>query len=627
MTLANPSASTRPRRRPGYRPAAAQAPGAPLSAAPQTVVPPPDTRSPIVPPAVTPAPDPDFHALDRALRAAAARLTQGLSPSVIAEAWADWAIHLTASPGRRLALSLAATDAAGRFTVWLAEAAAGGKPAPLVEPRPGDRRFVDPVWSQWPHVAIAQAYLLGEALLLDAARRVPGVARQHENELSFLFSQWADVLSPTNLPWLNPVIVSRTMQEGGMNLVRGAMNWMDDASRLMRSAPPAGAEEFQVGRDVAITPGTVIHRNRLMEVIQYTPTTATVRAEPILIVPAWIMKYYILDLRPENSLVRWLVDRGHTVFMVSWKNPDADDRDLSLDDYRQLGVMAALDAVNRAVPGQKVHACGYCLGGTILSIAAATMARDGDDRLASLTLLAAQTDFAEAGDLMLFVDERQVSLLDDLMWSQGYLSGAQMAGAFQLLRPNDLIWSRVIRDYLLGDREPMSDLMAWNADSTRMPARMHGEYLRSLFLENRLSAGRFAVEGRVIALRDIKVPIFALGTVRDHVAPWRSVYKINLFSDTDVTFTLVSGGHNVGIVNPPVGERGSYQTLTRAADERYIDPDTWAGLAPHHPGSWWGAWQEWLAAKGDSTQVAPPAVVPDATAPALPAPGLYVHQG
>ncbi|MBB6252983.1 PHA/PHB synthase family protein [Nitrospirillum iridis] len=583
----------------------------------------PDPGPAVTPPLATTPSDPDFRSLDRALRATAARLTQGLSPSVIMEAWTDWVVHLSASPGRRLGWTLSVADAAGRLAVWLADTAAGGKPAPLIEPSAGDHRFTDPVWHQWPHVAVAQAYLLGEKLLVDIARRVPGVARQHENELAFLFTQWVDILSPTNLPWVNPVIMGRTLQEGGMNLVRGGLNWLEDAGRLARGAPPVGTEEFQVGRDVAVTPGTVIHRNRLMEVIQYAPTTPTVHAEPILIVPAWIMKYYILDLRPENSLVRWLVDQGHTVFMVSWKNPVADDRDLSLDDYRRLGVMAALDAVSAAVPGRRIHACGYCLGGTILSIAAATMARDGDDRLASLSLLAAQTDFAEAGELMLFLDERQISLLDDLMWRQGYLSGAQMSGAFQLLRPNDLIWSRVIRDYLLGDREPMTDLMAWNADSTRMPARMHGEYLRSLFLENRLTAGRFAVDGRVIALRDLKVPIFALGTVRDHVAPWRSVYKISLFSDTDVTFTLVSGGHNVGIVNPPALQRGSYQLMTRHPDQRYVDPDTWAAQAPHHAGSWWPAWEEWLCGTGARAKTAPPALSTGLAA----APGSYVHQG
>ena len=395
--------------------------------------------------------------------------------------------------------------------------------------------------------------------------------------------------------------------------------------RALANQPPAGAGDYIPGKQVAVTPGKVVWRNRLMELLQYSPATPTVRPEPVLIVPAWIMKYYILDLSPHNSLIAYLVRQGHTVFCISWKNPGAQDRELGMDDYLALGIGEALDAIAAIVPDTRVHAAGYCLGGTLLAIAASAMARDGDTRLASLSLLAAQTDFSEPGELALFIDESQVSLLEAQMARTGYLTSRQMAGAFQMLRSYDLLWSRMINEYLLGRRAPMSDLMAWNADATRMPARMHGQYLRQLFLHNDLAANRYRVDGRPVMLRDLRLPLFCVGTENDHVAPWRSVFKLHGLTPAPLDFVLTSGGHNAGIVSEPGHPRRRYRSLARPAGGPTLTPDEWLQAAPAHDGSWWPAWTSWLAGLSGKPRKPPALGAPRRGYPVLAeAPGAYV---
>lgn len=563
--------------------------------------------------------------LDRPLHAALAHFTAGLSPAALSLGYADWAQHLLFSPDKQIELAERAALNWLHFLDYCPRALVNPNCEACIAAEPNDKRFANPSWHLWPFNAMSQGFLLTQQWWQNATTGIRGVSKHHESVVSFVARQCLDVISPANFPPTNPEVIETTFRQAGANLANGAFNLVEDWRRYLSGAKPFGMEHFEVGRNIATTPGKIIARNRLMELIQYSPATETVHAEPILIVPAWIMKYYILDLSPENSLVKYLVGKGHTVFMVSWKNPDNEDRDLDFEDYLTFGVQAALTAVTAIVPGHRVHGVGYCLGGTLMAIAAAAMARDRDDRLSTLTLFAAQTDFSEAGELMLFIDDAEVSFLEDMMAENGYLDSSQMAGALQLLRSNDLIWSRMVREYLMGERRPMFDLLAWNADATRMPARMHSTYLRRLFLNNELAGGHFQVDGKPISLRDIRVPIFAVSTISDHIAPWRSVYKIQALTDADVTFVLSNGGHNAGIVNPPDRSNRYHQIATHKESENYIDPDSWQRSAVHHERSWWPCWQGWLE-RHSTTRVVPPMTggPREGYPPLAEAPGSYV---
>ncbi|WP_299747946.1 alpha/beta fold hydrolase [uncultured Tateyamaria sp.] len=555
---------------------------------------------------------------DHTFRKLIATMTRGTSPVSTINMWNDWALHLATSPDKRLTLANKARD---NWANWLSFIANGCPAEPEnwpAQPKKGDRRFTDPGWTKPPFAAWAQAFLLTEDFFDAATSNVPGLNPANDAKMTFMMRQMLDAMSPSNFLATNPEAIARTVETVGQNLIDGAAHAFADMQKGLKGDRKQPTKV--VGRDVAITKGKVVYRNRLMELIQYDPLTDTVHQEPVLIVPAWIMKYYILDLSPDNSMIRYLTKQGFTVFAISWRNPGAEDANLGMLDYLHQGPMAALDYITDATGAQQVHGTGYCLGGTLLSVAAASMARDKDTRLASLTLLAAQTDFSEAGELMLFINESKVSFLEDVMAEQGYLEADQMMSAFQMLRSNDLIWSQMVRKYLLGEGDPpMNDLMSWNADSTRMPARMHSEYLRQMFLNNDLAAGRYHVAGRAVSLRDIRVPIFGVGTETDHIAPWKSVFKIHDLGHADVTFALTNGGHNAGVVSKPGHPRRHFRLHTIRDDENTLSPEDWCDVAELHQGSWWPAWMAWLSDR--SGKMVKPPKIKNALADA---PGTYV---
>jgi len=563
--------------------------------------------------------------LSRRFLATLAQWTGGLSPLAFGGAWLNVLARLAAAPGRQAELARSALQK----TLALAQfsgAALKGE-APRADGTPYASRFADPAWSKFPFNLLAQSFLNVSDWAREAARQVPGADPAAENIVGFTVREGLELVAPDNYLPTNPQLIEQTVKENGRNLLRGAKHLAEDVTRTFKGLGPVGVEQYEVGKQVASTPGKVILRNRLMELIQYSPQTATVYAEPVLIVPAWIMKYYILDLSPENSLVNYLTGLGHTVFMISWKNPTAEDRDLAMDDYLTLGVRAALDAVTKVVPKRKVHAAGYCIGGTLLAIAAAELAGQDDERLATVTMLAAQTDFSEPGELSVFISPAQLAMLEATMWKAGVLESRQMGGAFQLLRTYDLLWSPSIATYLKGERSAVNDLMSWNADGTRMAYRMHTDYLHQLYLNNDLAEGRYVANGAELSLSDVTVPMFVVGTETDHVAPWRSVYKVGrLVRSANYTFCLTSGGHNAGIISGPQHPRRRHRVHTSKSGARLLSPDRYLEKVEPLPGSWWPTWANWLEERSSPRKVAPPSMgAPQrGLKPVGPAPGTYV---
>ncbi|GAB3661758.1 PHA/PHB synthase family protein [Ramlibacter alkalitolerans] len=576
-----------------------------------------------------PAPRPD--PLDLPLKSALVRMANGISPASVALAHVDWLTHLAVLPSKQSALATSAWLKGLGWWNYVARSSWQPDTPHCIEAPPDDRRFSHAEWQLPPFNALAQAFLLTQQWWGEATTDVRGVSQHHEDVTAFTVRQWLDMLSPSNSPVLNPQVLRETARQGGVNFLHGCGNWWRDALAVAAGGPPRGVEAFRPGEAVALTPGKVVHRNALVELIQYAPTTAKVRKEPVLIVPSWIMKYYILDLTPDDSLVKYLVDQGHTVFIVSWRNPDAADRDIGLDDYLDAGVLDTVAAVQRLCPDTAIHAAGYCLGGTLLAMGAAVFGARKEHPLKTVTLIAGQVDFQEPGELGLFMDESQVAFLEDLMAESGVLDGRRMAGAFQLINSKDLVWSKLLHEYLMGAETPMNALRAWNADATRLPARMHGEYLRRLYMDNQLADGEYRFRGLPICLRSIRVPLFVLGTERDHVSPWPSVFKVLRLAHAPARFVLTAGGHNVGVVNPVSGPaanaKASYRWADHPLDEQPpADPQAWLAAAQPERGSWWACWNTWLHHHGSA--YVPARKVPDVRfdGKVVPAPGTHVFQ-
>src|SRR6266852_1594694 len=494
----------------------------------------------------------------------------------------------------------------------------GQKVEPVIEPEKGDKRFSAPDWQQNAIFdALKQSYLLAATTMLKTASEVEGLDEKQQRKLVFYLRQFLDAISPTNYTFTNPQVIHEIIQTGGQNIVTGMEHLLHDlrAGKMMMTDTDA----FAPGRNLAITPGQVIYRNKLIELIQYTPTTETVHAIPLLFIPPWINKYYILDMQPQNSLIKFLVDHGFTVFVISWKNPDASMEETSFEDYLTLGPLSALEVIKEITGSPKVNAVGYCIGGTLLSMALPYLAAKGDETVNSATFFVALQDFTEVGDTSVFIDEPQLTYIEGQMMERGYLDSRSMATMFNMMRANDLIWSNVVNNYLLG-KEPLAfDLLYWNADGTRMTRAAHSFYLRNTYLENNLiKPNKIVLKGVPIDLGQIHQDIYAVGTEQDHIVPWKAAWRISQLASGKVRFVLGGSGHIAGIINPPSKGRGYWtnEKPVKTADE-------WLESARQHKGSWWADWLEWLRPRSGE-QGAPPSLGSVGHPPITAAPGSYV---
>ncbi|MBY0338042.1 MAG: class I poly(R)-hydroxyalkanoic acid synthase [Acetobacteraceae bacterium] len=545
-------------------------------------------------------------------------------PLNIGSAFMEMTTRLMANPARVVQAQIGFWQ--DYLTLWsnTARRMMGEKVGSVIDEPKGDRRFKDDAWrDNEVFDFIRQSYLLSSRYFTNVVNGTEGLDPKTAQKVDFYTRQFVDAMSPANFVMTNPEVLRRTAETGGANLLKGLSNLLSDLERGKGQLRIRMTDDtkFKVGENIAVTPGKVVAQTPLMQLIQYSPTTETVLKRPLLILPPWINKFYILDLRPKNSFIRWAVEQGHTVFVASWVNPDEELADKGFDDYMQEGVLAALDAIEKATGERNVNAIGYCLGGTLLATTLAYMASKRDTRIKSATYFVTMTDFEEAGELGVFIDEEQLKSLETKMSKRGFLEGSEMATTFNMLRANDLIWSFVVNNYLLGQDPFPFDLLYWNDDSTRMPARMHSFYLRRMYQANDLvKPGAIELLGTRIDLRKIKVPTYMISTREDHIAPWKSTYRATQIYSGPIRFVLAASGHIAGVVNPP--DSGKYSHWIN--EELPASPDDWFAGATEFSGSWWLDWNRWVTSI-DNARV--PARIPgQGGLPAIEdAPGSYVR--
>ncbi len=475
----------------------------------------------------------------------------------------------------------------------------GMQSTPIIKADEKDRRFKDAAWQESVfYDFIKQSYLLTAKWLQDQVRAVEGLDEKTKQKVDFYTRQYIDAMAPSNFVLTNPEVMKATIESNGENLVKGLQNMIEDLERGngRLDIKMTDISKFKLGENIASTKGKVVYQNDLMQLIQYSPTTEKVHKTPLLIIPAWINKFYILDLKPDNSFIKWAVDQGYTTFIISWVNPDETLANKGFDDYMYEGPLAAIDAIEKATGEKEINAMGYCLGGTLLSITLAWLKAKGKKSIKSATFLTTMLDFEDAGELSVFIDEEQLSSLEERMSQRGYLEGSEMATTFNMLRANDLIWSFVVNNYLLGKEPFPFDVLYWNSDSTRLPAKMHSFYLRNMYQKNLLvKPNGIEIGGVKIDLRTVDIPTYFLSTREDHIAPWTSTYAATQIFKGDIKFVLSGSGHVVGVVNHP--DRAKYQFWTN--DKLPKSPEDWLKAAKETAGSWWGDWDKWLAEKSD----------------------------